>query len=56
MTRMVEQSRLPQIMVVDDDADTVSILARHLQREGFVAIEAASGAECLKLAHQNRLT
>jgi DNA-binding response OmpR family regulator len=40
-------------MVVDDDADTVSILARHLQREGFVAIEAVSGAECLRLAHEN---
>ena len=31
-------NRIPQIMVVDDDPDTVSILARHLQREGFVAI------------------
>ncbi|HVA84510.1 MAG TPA: response regulator [Candidatus Binataceae bacterium] len=51
---MVEQpARLPQIMVVDDDADTVSILARHLQREGFVAIEAASGAECIKLAREH---
>jgi DNA-binding response OmpR family regulator len=54
MTRMVEQAaRLPQIMVVDDDADTVAILARHLQREGFVAIEAASGAECIKLAREH---
>ena len=35
---MVGQSaRLPQIMVVDDDADTVSILARHLQREWLEA-------------------
>jgi DNA-binding response OmpR family regulator len=51
---MVEQSaRLPQIMVVDDDADTVSILARHLQREGFVPIEAISGSECLRLAREN---
>jgi DNA-binding response OmpR family regulator len=51
---MVEQSaRLPQIMVVDDDADTVSILARHLQREGFVAIEAVSGVECIRLAREN---
>ena len=50
MTAMMEQSdRLPQIMVVDDDPDTVSILARHLQREGFVAIEAVSGAECIRL-------
>src|SRR5258708_5412408 len=51
---MVEESaRLPQIMVVDDDADTVSILAHHLQREGFAAIEAISGAECIRLAHEN---
>src|SRR5271170_5382426 len=51
---MVEQTaRPPQIMVVDDDADTVSILARHLQREGFVAIEAISGAECIRLAREN---
>ena len=50
---MAEQSgRMAQIMVVDDDADTVSILARHLQREGFVAIEAVSGAECLRLVHE----
>jgi DNA-binding response OmpR family regulator len=43
-------NRVPQIMVVDDDPDTVSILARHLQREGFGAIEAISGAECLRMA------
>src|SRR5579871_3095505 len=47
------KARLPQIMVVDDDLDTVSILARHLQREGFVAIGAVSGAECLKLARES---
>ena len=39
-------------MVVDDDPDTVSILARHLQREGFVAIEAISGAECVRIAQE----
>jgi DNA-binding response OmpR family regulator len=42
-------------MVVDDDYDTVAILARHLQREGFVAIEANSGAQCLKLVHENEV-
>jgi DNA-binding response OmpR family regulator len=52
---MDEAIRLPQIMVVDDDQDTVAILARHLQREGFVAIEANSGAECLKLVHENEV-
>ncbi len=50
---MDEMNRTPHIMVVDDDPDTVSILARHLQREGFVAIEAVSGAECLRLARQH---
>ena len=52
---MDEATRLPQIMVVDDDQDTVAILARHLQREGFVAIEANSGAQCLKLVHENEI-
>jgi PleD family two-component response regulator len=45
----------PQIRVVDDDPDTVSILARHLQREGFVAIEAISGTECLRIVHEHRI-
>jgi two-component system, cell cycle response regulator len=47
--------RVPQIMVVDDDPDTVSILARHLQREGFDAIEAISGVECLRLVQAHRI-
>jgi DNA-binding response OmpR family regulator len=38
-----------RIMVVDDDPDTITILARHLQHEGFSTIEACSGAECLRL-------
>jgi DNA-binding response OmpR family regulator len=42
-------------MVVDDDQDTVAILARHLQREGFVPIEANSGAQCLKLVQENEV-
>ncbi len=36
-------------MVVDDDPDTVIILARYLQREGFATLEALSGPQCLKL-------
>jgi len=52
---MDEAIRLPQIMVVDDDQDTVTILTRHLQREGFVPIEASSGAQCLKLVHENEV-
>ena len=42
-------------MVVDDDQDTVAILAHHLRREGFVPIEANSGAQCLKLVHENEV-
>ena len=45
---MDETTRPPQIMIVDDDQDTVAILSRHLEREGFVPIQANSGAECLK--------
>ena len=52
---MDEAIRAPQIMVVDDDRDTVAILARHLEREGFVPIEANSGEQCLKLAHENEV-
>jgi DNA-binding response OmpR family regulator len=52
---MNEANRLPQILVVDDDQDTVAILARYLQREGFVPIEANSGPQCLKLVHENEV-
>jgi DNA-binding response OmpR family regulator len=52
---MDEPNRPPQILVVDDDQDTIAILARHLEREGFVPIEASSGAQCLKLVHENEV-
>src|SRR5579875_335667 len=49
MNRRTQPAR---IMVVDDDPDTVDILSRHLQREGFVAIEAPSGADCLRIVRE----
>jgi DNA-binding response OmpR family regulator len=49
---MEQTERIPQIVVVDDDPDTVSILARHLQREGYAAIEATSGVECLRIVRE----
>lgn len=49
----MEQARkVPRIMIVDDDPDTVSILALHLRHGGFDPIQAASGAECLRLAEE----
>jgi len=48
-----DREDVARVMVVDDDHDTVSILAHHLQREGFTAIAAESGPQCLKLAHEN---
>lgn len=48
-----QERKVPQVMVVDDDPDTVTILSRHIQREGFKAIEAVSGAECIRLAQEN---
>ena len=44
-----------RIMVVDDDPDTVTILARYLQREGFATLEALSGAQCLKLVGEHHV-
>jgi two-component system cell cycle response regulator len=52
---MDEATRPAQILVVDDDPDTVSILCRHLQREGFVPIEATSGEQCLKVVQEQEV-
>ena len=49
---MESSERIAQIVVVDDDPDTVSILARHLQREGYATIEACSGPECLRIVRE----
>lgn len=46
---MAKPDEAARILVVDDDPDTVSILSRYLAREGFVPVEARSGAECLKI-------
>jgi DNA-binding response OmpR family regulator len=44
-----------RIMVVDDDPDTVTILARYLQREGFATVEELSGPQCLKLVGETHV-
>jgi DNA-binding response OmpR family regulator len=52
---MDQSQRAARIMVVDDDQDTSSILVRHLEREGFVAVAANSGAECLRLVREHEI-
>ncbi|MFZ0889240.1 MAG: response regulator [Candidatus Binataceae bacterium] len=44
-----------RIMVVDDDPDTLTILVHYIRREGFDAIGAGSGTECLKLAAESKV-
>jgi DNA-binding response OmpR family regulator len=50
---MKEHRQPPRIMVVDDDPDTVAVLSGYLVREGFVALEALSGADCLRIAQDD---
>ncbi len=46
---------IARIMVVDDDPDTVTILASYLQREGFATLEALSGPQCLRLVCEQQV-
>lgn len=41
-----------RILVVDSDRGHLDLLSRDLQREGFIAIEAASGADCVRIAQE----
>lgn len=52
---MDPNKRPEKIMVVDDDPDTALILTRHLEREGFVPIEANSGSDCFRLVRENEI-
>ena len=42
-----------RIMVVDDDPDTVAVLSGYLVREGFAAVGAFSGADCLRMVQED---
>ena len=44
-----------RIMVVDDDPDTVTILAHYLRREGFATLEALSGKQCLAMVAEHQV-
>jgi DNA-binding response OmpR family regulator len=43
-----------RILVVDDEADLVSVLRFGLEAEGFAVLDAADGEEGLAKAHQHR--
>jgi DNA-binding response OmpR family regulator len=50
---MEQDERCPEIMVVDDDPDTLSLLVRYIEREGLSVLQASSGVECLRTAQQH---
>jgi DNA-binding response OmpR family regulator len=52
---MDDSSSAARIMVVDDDADTLAILAHHVKQEGFVPLAASSGSECLRLVREHKV-
>lgn len=52
---MSPESDPARILVVDDDRDTVAILSRQLQREGFATVEAFCGSDCLRIARENHV-
>jgi signal transduction histidine kinase/DNA-binding response OmpR family regulator len=49
-----EPSRLPLVLVVDDDAAARDLISRGLQREGFRVVSTGSGEEALRLAREER--
>ena len=40
---------MPRILIVDDDDDVRSVLARHLTGAGYEVLDAADGARCLEV-------
>jgi CheY-like chemotaxis protein len=45
---MPRRSRMPRILIVDDDPDFLLICRRILEAEGFHVMEARSGSEALQ--------
>lgn len=46
-------SKAPHILVVDDDPDTLSLLALTLRRAGYQVTKAISGAAAIAFANEN---
>lgn len=49
-TQRAEDDTRPLVLVADDDADILSLLARRLDRRGYRTITARNGKEALELA------
>src|SRR3972149_3322934 len=43
-----------KILVIDDDASSLSLLQMHLERDGFAVVTAGSGTEGLRLAEEHK--
>jgi DNA-binding response OmpR family regulator len=41
--------RRPTVLIVDDDTDTLSLIATTIRKAGYSVLQAASGSEALKL-------
>lgn len=46
------ENTLAQILIVDDNADDLALLAMHLRRANYIVIEAETGENCLTLLSQ----
>lgn len=52
--RQTDRVNSVKVLVVDDDAETRELIARHLTREGLFVIEASNGEQGLEMAHEYR--
>jgi CheY-like chemotaxis protein len=52
-TRTARDGRPPLILVVDDNLDAREMYCMYLRHEGFECLEAADGAEALRLAREH---
>jgi len=52
--RPVVPADRPAVLVIDDDAAVRELIRRHLDREGLAVVEAAGGADGLRLARETR--
>jgi CheY-like chemotaxis protein len=52
--RSLEETTVPQVLVVEDDPDVRDVLTRLLRRAGYVALTATNGADAIIMAQQQQ--